>query len=159
MTSCEVCFMSSKIIRKINYLFHMGEDMTRLERNYLKECKEKQFIESIKGQKIDGKVKGKFRLTDTWKNFRKLFDKQVDPITLKKLPKRYNLHHLVLDPAKYTELDEDKFRPHSNSIHDLIHTLYGYYRKDKGVLDRIKEELDLMVELNDGKDVKDFLKD
>ena len=133
--------------------------MTRLERNYLKECKEKQFIESIKGQKIDGKVKGKFRLTDTWKKFRKLFDKQVDPITLKTLPKRYNLHHLVLDPAKYTELDEDKFRPHSNSTHDLIHKLYGYYRKDKGVLDRIKEELDLMVELNDGKDVKDFLKD
>ena len=36
--------------------------MTQQERNYLKECKEKQFIESIKGQKINGKVKGKFRL-------------------------------------------------------------------------------------------------
>ena len=27
--------------------------MTRAEQKYLKECKEKQFIESIKGQKID----------------------------------------------------------------------------------------------------------
>ena len=133
--------------------------MTKEEKRYLKQCKEKQFIESIKGQKIDGKTKGKFRLTETWKNFRKLFDNMVDPITLKKLPKRYNLHHLVLDPAKYTELDERKFRPHANSIHDLIHLLYGYYRKDKEILNRIKEELDLMVELNDGKDVKDYLKD
>ena len=133
--------------------------MTRQEQHLEKLKKEQKFINSIKEQKIDGKTKGKFRLTDTWKNFRKLFDKQVDPITLKKLPKRYNLHHLVLDPAKYTELDESKFRPHSNGIHDLIHTLYGYYRKDKRILDRIKEELDIMVELNDGKDVKDFLKD
>lgn len=133
--------------------------MTRQERAYLKECKEKQFIESIKGQKIDGKTKAEFRLTTVWKNFRKKFDKQIDPITLKKLPKRYNLHHLVLDPSRYTELDEDKFRPHANSTHDLIHLLYGYYRKDKDVLNRIKEELDLMIELNDGKDVKDFLKD
>ena len=131
--------------------------MTRDERKYLKQLKEKQFIESIKGQKIDGKTKGKVRLTEVWKTFRNLFDKKLDPITLKKLPKRYNLHHLVLDPARYTELDENKFRPHSSTTHDFIHWLYGYYRKDKAIIDRIKEELDEMVKLNDGKDVKDFL--
>ena len=41
--------------------------MTRQEQKYLKECKEKQFVESIKGQKIDGKTKAEFRKTDNWK--------------------------------------------------------------------------------------------
>ena len=133
--------------------------MTREEKKYLKDLEEKRFVESIKGQKIDGKTKGKFRLTKIWKEFRKKFEKQVDPITLKKLPKRFNLHHLSLSPTEYTDLDESKFKPHSNAVHDFIHWLYGYYRKDKDILNRIKEELDLMVELNEGKDVKDFLKD
>lgn len=134
----------------------MEDYMTRAEQKELKKIKEKKFIESIKGKKIDGRMKSKFRLTDTWKNFRKKFDDQTDPITLKKLPKKYNLHHLVLNPAEYTDLDESKFRPHSNSMHDLIHLLYEYYRKDKDILKRIKEELDLMVNLNGGLDVKDF---
>ena len=41
--------------------------MTRAEQKYIKECKEKQFVESIKGQKIDGKTKAEFRKTDIWK--------------------------------------------------------------------------------------------
>ena len=133
--------------------------MTRQEQKYIKSCKEKQFVESIKGQKIDGKTKAEFRKTEIWKNFRKLFDGKIDYITQKKLPKKYNLHHMKLDSRFYTDLNEDNFQPMLNSVHDFIHWLYGYYRKDKLILDRIKEILDKMVLLNDGKDVKDFSKE
>ena len=133
--------------------------MTRQEIQEKKIKKEKQFIESIKGLKIDGKIKAEFRKTKAWKDFRKLFDSKIDYITQKKLPKKYNLHHMKLDSRFYTDLNEDNFEPMLNSVHDFIHWLYGYYRKDKLILNRIKEILDKMVLLNDGKDVKDFLKD
>lgn len=133
--------------------------MTRQEKHEEKLKKEKELIDSIKGQKIDGKQKAEFRKTEIWKNFRKLFDGKIDYITQKKLPKKYNLHHMRLDSRFYTDLNEDNFEPMLNSVHDFIHWLYGYYRKDKSILDRIKDILDKMVSLNDGKDVKDFLKD
>ena len=37
--------------------------------------------------------------------------------------------------------------------------LYGYYRKDKDILKRLKKELDLMVQINDGKDICDYRKE
>lgn len=45
--------------------------------------------------------------------------------------------------------DHSKFRPLNKSTHELIHTLYKYYRKDPKVLDRLKELMDLMVQFNE----------
>ena len=134
--------------------------MTRLEQKLIKEQKEKLFIESIKNKKIDGKQKAEFRKTTIWNNFRKkLFsERKIDALTHKKLSKKFNTHHMKLSPEFYTELNEDWFELLGSSSHDIVHYLYGYYRKDKEILVRLKNILDKMVELNDGKDIKDFLK-
>lgn len=132
--------------------------MTRKEQKALKLQKEKLFIESLKSRYISGKEKDKFRTTDYWKEFRKRFANLIDPITLRKLPKRFQLHHCDLNPEHYTDLKFDNFVPLTGKTHDIVHYLYGYYRKDKDVLKRLKRILDKMVELNDGKDVKDYKK-
>ncbi len=41
----------------------------------------------------------------------------------------------------------------------LLEFLYGYYRKDKQILKRLKRILDRMVEINDGKDICDYKKE
>lgn len=67
-----------------------------------------------------------------------------------------------IKPEGYVwNLNEDrKYNPlmtsRINSLEDVEHYLYGYYRKDKDILKRLKKQLDRMVELNDGKDIKDF---
>ena len=134
--------------------------MTRQEQKYLKECKEKQFIESIKGQKIDGKTKAEFRLTDTWKNFRKyIHDKyKVDYLTKRKLTKTWNCHHERFDPKLYTDLNEEFFLPLNNQQHDVLHIVISETIKDPTYLDRLCELVHKHIKLNDGKDVKDFLK-
>ena len=150
-----------KLSEKINYLFHMGEDMTRQERNYLKECKEKQFIESIKGQKIDGKVKAEFRKTEIWKNFRKyMYSKyKTDYLTHRKLKKGSPLHHMRFSPEQYTDLDEKFFLLISNASHDLIHQCVSETIKDPSFMERLTYIVNKHIEINNGKDIKDFLKD
>ena len=139
----------------------MEENMTREEKKYLKEYKEKQFIESIKGQKIDGKIKAEFRKTDTWKNFRKfMHDKfKVDYLTHRKLNKTFNLHHMKFDSRFYSELNEERFRCYNSNTHDVIHWLVSETIKDPTFMQRITDEVNLHIRLNDGKDVKDFIKD
>ena len=153
--------MSSKIIKKINYLNLYGEDMTRQERNYLKECKEKQFIESIKGQKIDGKTKAEFRKTEIWKNFRKyMYSKyKTDYLTHRKLKKGSPLHHMRFSPEQYTDLDENFFLLISNASHDLIHQCVSETIKDPSFMERLTYIVNKHIEINNGKDIKDFLKD
>lgn len=133
--------------------------MTREEQKKEKLKKEKEFIESIKGKALNQQEKSKFRETTVWKDFRNPFKGQVDPITLRKLPKRFALHHLCLNPAEYMVLIKSRFRPHNSKMHDVVHYLYGYYRKDKDILKRLKKELDIMVELNDGRDICDYKKE
>ena len=135
--------------------------MTRQEIQEKKIKKEKQFIESIKGQKIDGKTKGKFRLTDTWKNFRKyIHDKyKVDYLTKRKLTKTWNCHHERFDPKLYTDLNEEFFLPLNNQQHDVLHIVISETIKDPTYLDRLCELVHKHIKLNNGKDVKDFLKD
>ena len=94
--------------------------------------------------------------TTFWINFRARFKGAIDPITLKKVPKRFQLHHLDLNPEHYTDLKFDKFAPLNGTTHDIVHYLYGYYRKDKQILKRLQKLLDKMVEINDGKDIRDF---
>ena len=133
--------------------------MTRKELQLEKAKKEKAFLESIKNKYLNQQEKTKFRETSVWKEFRKRFSGRQDPITLKKLPKRYNLHHMDLSPLNYSNLKMDRFVPLGSTTHDIVHYLYGYYRKDKEILKRLKKILDKMVEINDGKDICDYRKE
>lgn len=145
--------------------------MTRAEQKEKKLQEEQKFIESIKNKPIDGKTKNEFRKTNAWKEFRRKFyikEKKklkngkikdipnIDPISLKKLNRTFNLHHMDLNPNHYTNLNEDNFIPLNNQIHDLLHKLYNYYRKDSSILERFKIVLDEMCKINNNKDIRDF---
>lgn len=96
-------------------------------------------------------VKAKFRQTKEWKEFRKrIFDRQngKDVITGKKLYKGYNCHHLNMDADNYDKLIEENFIAVNKNTHETLHFLFRYYKNDKDVLDRIKQILDKMEELN-----------
>ena len=133
--------------------------MTRKEQKIEKLKKEKEFIESCKGKYLNQQEKSKFRSTSIWVEFRKKFLGKLDPITLRKLPKRFALHHECLDAREYTNLKMDRFIPLNSETHKIVHYLYGYYRKDKDILKRLKKVLDRMIELNDGKDICDYRKE
>lgn len=95
--------------------------------------------------------KAKFRQTKIWKVFRKkIFDKQngLDIITGKKLYKGWHLHHIDLNIDNYDKLIEDNFIAINKSTHEVIHTLFRYYKNDKDILNRIERILEKMAELN-----------
>ena len=46
----------------------------------------------------------------------------------------------------YDNLSMDRFVPLNKMTHDTIHFLYRYYRKDKHILERIREVLERMLE-------------
>ena len=96
-------------------------------------------------------IKAKFRQTKEWREFRKrIFDKQEgkDVITGKKLYKGYNVHHCDMSPENYDKLIEENFIAVNKSTHEVIHALFRYYKNDKDILNRIKQVLDKMTELN-----------
>ena len=95
--------------------------------------------------------KSKFRQSKEWKEFRKrIFDKQdgKDIITGKKLYKGYSVHHLDMSTENYDQLIEENFIAVNKQTHETIHTLFRYFQKDPNILDRFKEVLDRMNELN-----------
>ena len=96
------------------------------------------------------KKKRAFRNTKAWKTFRhEIISKQkVDFITKKKLLSGCQVHHELLDPTKYNELNPDNFVALNSQTHKMVHWIWTYYQKDKGVIDRLKEVLDKMIELN-----------
>lgn len=99
----------------------------------------------------DKEIKAKFRTTKAWKNFRlRVFDKQngLDYITGKKLYKGYNVHHCDMTAENYDKLIEENFFALNKQSHDCCHFLFRYYQKDKTILDRVKQVLDKMCELN-----------
>ena len=96
-------------------------------------------------------VKAKFRQSKEWKEFRKrMFEKQggKDIITGKKLCKGYNVHHYDMSAENYDKLIEENFIAVNKQTHDALHFLFRYYKNDKDILNRIKQVLDKMVELN-----------
>ena len=96
-------------------------------------------------------VKAKFRQSKEWKEFRKrMFEKQCgkDIITGKKLCKGYNVHHYDMSAENYDKLIEENFIAVNKQTHDALHFLFRYYKNDKDILNRIKQVLDKMVELN-----------
>lgn len=97
------------------------------------------------------KTKTKFRRSVKWKRFKAFMKKlrKVDCVTLSPLRKGHNLHHLDLDEAHYEDISDDShFEPLNKKTHDTVHFLYGYYVKDKGIIDRLRDLLDRMVEIN-----------
>jgi hypothetical protein len=97
------------------------------------------------------KKKKKFRQSKRWKDFRhRLNVKQngVCFITKSKLRKLSAVHHMDLNPENYDDLNEENFVFVLHSIHETIHVLYQYYKKDPTVLDRLKIVLEKMKELN-----------
>ena len=133
--------------------------MTRAEMKEEKERKEREFVSSIKGKKIDGKTKGEFRRTSFWKDFRKKLRKErkFDELTGRKLTKTWNCHHVRFEPGLYSDLDERYFMCLNNQQHDLVHTVVSETIKDPGYLDRLNAIVRWHLKVNDGKDVKDFL--
>ena len=96
-------------------------------------------------------IKAKFRQTKDWKAFRKrIFDKQdgKDIITGKKLYRGYNVHHCDMSEANYDKLIEENFVALNKQTHEVLHFLFRYYQKDNTILDRLKNVLDRMNELN-----------
>lgn len=98
------------------------------------------------------KKKTSFRNSAKWKkfkHFKNVEQKGLCYITQKKLPKGANLHHMDLDENHYTDISNpDNFVYLCKSMHEVIHVIWRYYKNDPTVLDRIKEVLDRMVELN-----------
>lgn len=132
--------------------------MTRQERKEEKLKKELEFINSIKGKHIDSKTKDLFRRTSIWNNFRKGLKakRKVDALTGRKLTKTWNNHHVRFDSKLYTDLDEKYFLCLNNQMHDLVHICVSETIKNPQFLDKLKEIVDWHIEVNNGKDVKDF---
>ena len=99
------------------------------------------------------KMKTKLRNSKAWKDLRKRFKKEqkIDPITLKPLTNRFNLHHRNLDETHYCDLSNNEhFVALNPTSHDLVHFLFNIVKREQGydVLDRIKIELQKMCEIN-----------
>ncbi len=94
--------------------------------------------------------KSKFRSTSKWKKFRKGMKAKckVDYITNRPLIKGWNLHHLDLNSDHYEDIsNESHFCCLNKTSHELVHWLFRY--KDwRDVLNRTKELLQHMEELN-----------
>ena len=132
--------------------------MTRKEQREEKLRKEKEFIDSIKGTHIDGKIKELFRRTSVWKNFRNELknERKIDALTGRKLTKTFNTHHMRFDSRLYTDLDKEFFLVLNTQIHDWLHIAISETIKDPAFMDKAKELVMKHIQINDGKDVKDF---
>lgn len=102
----------------------------------------------------NAKMKSEFRKTKEWKQFRiekREAQNGKDPITGKRLSKGAPLHHMDLNPEHYTDISNSfNFVMLNSTTHEMLHRLYLIYRKDPEVIERLKDYLDQMVELNKG---------
>ena len=98
------------------------------------------------------KAKKRLRQTKAWKqlrHYKNVEQKGTDPITLGKLSKTCNLHHLDLDEENYSKIDnKDNFILLNKVTHDMIHWIYKYQSKDKQFIERLMEVVNRMIELN-----------
>ena len=95
-------------------------------------------------------MKKEFRKSKEWREFSKTLkaERKIDALTLAKLRKGSLCHHLDLNPDNYEKLVKDNFECLNMKSHDVVHFMYNYYKKDRSVLERLKNILDKMVELN-----------
>lgn len=109
-----------------------------------------------KENKYGCKERAKFRATKEWKELRKYFkeNQKEDPVTLKPLGLRFNLHHMrcekkFKEKMYYEDIsDKNNFLALNSETHKIVHYLYTYYKKDPEVLKRLESILILMKELN-----------
>lgn len=99
------------------------------------------------------KAKAKIRDTAEWKKLRiRIADRQMnkDFITGKPLRKGWQVHHLDMSFENYGNFNDDShFIGINRSTHEVVHTLYRYYRNDKNYIVRIVQVLDEMLKLNE----------
>lgn len=91
-----------------------------------------------------------FRNSKKWKAFKAKIrlTRHTDYITKQPLTRGWNLHHLDLSYSRYDNLsDPSHFMCLNGATHDIIHTIYKWYKKDKTVIDRIKNTMELMDQL------------
>lgn len=92
------------------------------------------------------KMKRNFRGRKAWK-LKKLHEKKraegKDEITLKPLRKGWQLHHEDLREEDYTVLNGN-FICLNNLTHKVVHWLWTYWKTDKGIIDRLKREMEKM---------------
>ena len=109
-----------------------------------------------KENKYGCKERAKFRSTEKWKELRKQFkeEQENDPVTLKPLGLRFNLHHMRCEKKfkekKYYEdiSNKENFLALNSETHKIVHYLFNYYKKDPDVLKRLEAVLSKMRELN-----------
>ena len=145
--------------------------MTREELKQKRLNEENEKIESLKGKQIAEDQKNWFRGTHQWREFRDTFEnvgvkkfkngkekpiKAVDPFTLNPLKKGWQLHHCDLDSRNYTNLIKEHFLALNPQSHDFLHWAYTQMCKDKDFIKRFEDALNMMYEINGGKDIKDF---
>lgn len=104
-------------------------------------------------------LKAKIRSSKAWKDLReKIKDLQEgkDYLSQKKLAKRTAaLHHMDLNSEHYGDFSDLSHFVFLNSKgHESLHWAYEIYKKDPSFLDRFKELLDRMVEINQGASFK-----
>ena len=99
------------------------------------------------------KSKRNFRASKEWKTFRNFMKKlsgNKDLITNKTLRKGFQVHHMDLQEENYSILFPDNFICCNNLTHKVIHFLYTYYKTDPQIIDRLREVLEKMKEINKG---------
>jgi len=92
-----------------------------------------------------------FRRRKQWLEFRESFRKEKDALTGSKLSRRFNLHHLDLNPSHYSDLSHrENFVPLNSQSHDFVHWGLCYYKKDpEGFISRMRDIWDKMIELDE----------
>ena len=101
-------------------------------------------------------IKKRLRASSAWKKLRSKLkaERRVDEITLQPLRKGFNLHHKDLSVLHYADItDESRFSVLNKNTHEMVHWLYGYYRKDPSVITRLEALMIEMTKLN-GNDKK-----
>lgn len=95
--------------------------------------------------------KSKFRRSAKWLSFRRKlkYVRRVDEITNKPLLPGWNLHHLDLNEANYEDISNvDHFSCLNKMSHKFAHWVYNYYVKDPAILDRLRDLLERMRDIN-----------
>lgn len=96
--------------------------------------------------------KAKFRQSKKWKCFRKDLKhlRKYDEITMMPLHAGFAVHHCDMHEEHYADIDDEtRFRVYNKTSHRLIHFLYNYYVKDPTIIDRIRNDLEVMKLLNE----------